>query len=78
MSLLKFDTYFRKLINNKIWGIPGTKETFYIQAKDGGLGLVSLRDKYDICKIVNMEQLLSGDSSKMMERYLGEVEETEE
>jgi hypothetical protein len=35
-SLTKFDTYFRKFPNNKIGGIPGTKDTFYIHPKDGG------------------------------------------
>jgi hypothetical protein len=37
-SLSRLDTYFRKLVNGAIGGIPLTKETFYLQAKDGGFG----------------------------------------
>jgi hypothetical protein len=44
-TLSKQDTYFRKIVNNKIGGIPLTKDTFYIQAKDGNsVGSVSETD----------------------------------
>jgi hypothetical protein len=68
--LSSLDRYFRKLVNGKIGGIPMTCETFYIQAKDGGFGWFSLRDRYDICKLANMGHLLSSNIGSMMKKCI--------
>jgi hypothetical protein len=72
-KLQNLDNYFRKLINKKLGGLPVTKETFYISAKDRGFGLYSLHDRYDICKIANLGHLLSNGLGDMMKRYIAAV-----
>jgi hypothetical protein len=39
VKLHALDGYIRKLINKQLRGLPGTRETFYIPAKDRGFGL---------------------------------------
>jgi hypothetical protein len=72
-KLQALDGYLRKLINKKIGGLPLTKETFYIRARDGGFGLYSLKDRYHICKIANMGHLLSSKIGGIMRRYITQV-----
>jgi hypothetical protein len=73
-KLNSLDGYFRKLINKQLGGLPVTKETFYIPAKEGGFGLYSLHDRYDICKVANLGHLLSSTISDMMKRYIEAIE----
>jgi hypothetical protein len=53
--------------------LPVSRETFYMQAKDGGFGPYSLHDRFDICKVLNLGLLLSSEIGDMMERYIAAV-----
>jgi hypothetical protein len=72
-KLQNLDNDFRKLINKQLGGLPVTRETFYISAKDGGFGLYSLHDRYEICKIANLGHQLSNGLGDMMKRYIAAV-----
>jgi hypothetical protein len=71
--LNQLDGNFGRLINKAMGGLPVTRETFYIQTKDGGFGLYSLHDRFDICKVTNLRHLLSSGIGGMMKRSIAAV-----
>jgi nucleoid DNA-binding protein len=72
-KLGSLDNYLRKLINNKIGGLKVTKDTFYLRARDGGFGLLSLKDRYHICKVANMGHLFSSSIGTIYRHHITQV-----
>jgi hypothetical protein len=72
-KLGSLDDYLRRLINIKLGGLKVTKDTFYLRARDGGFGLISLKDRYHICKIANMGHLLSSSIGSTYRRHITQV-----
>jgi hypothetical protein len=72
-KLNSLDNYLRKLINNKIGGLKVTKDTFYLRARDGGFGFLSLKDRYNICKVANMGHLLSSSIGTIYRHHITQL-----
>jgi hypothetical protein len=76
ISLIKLgalDVYLRSLINKLIGRLKVAKETFYLLERDGGFGLLSLKDRYHVCKIANMGHLLSSSLGDTYRRHITQV-----
>jgi hypothetical protein len=59
-KLNAIDMRVRKVINSLIGGQPLSKCLFYTSWKDGGLGLKSMVDRADACKLNQIVQLYGG------------------
>jgi hypothetical protein len=72
-KLGSLDDNLRRLINIKLDGLKVTKDTFYLRARDSGFGLLSLKDRYHICKIANIGHLLSSSIGATYRRHITQV-----